>query len=212
MADTLTRVFRSILAYSYLVGPAFGLLAFGESLVILGILIPATPILFLVGTLMGSGQLDPVRILPWALVGAITGYWASWALGRRSGATVYGSRSFRPYRRQVARARLFFRRWGGASLILGRYVLGPFQSMLPFVAGVAAMPTRRFHLWNCLSGTIWVFVVLTPGYLVGRGVVIPFFDIVDQRAFALLLLAISLGMAVTAIAGFAIRLRRPSSR
>ena len=145
MGDALTDFFKSILAYGWLAGPAFGLLALGESLVLLGIVIPATPILFLVGTLLGSGALDPFAILPWALVGAITGYWASWALGRRSGHTIYASPHFRPHRREIARTRLYFRRWGGPSLILGRYVLGPFQSMLPFVAGVAKMPRRQFH-------------------------------------------------------------------
>jgi membrane protein DedA with SNARE-associated domain len=208
MADTLTGLFTSILAYSYLAGPAFGLLAFGESLVILGILIPATPILFLVGTLIGSRQLDPLAILPWALAGAITGYWASWALGRRSGHGIYASRRFRAYRREVARARVFFRRWGGPSLILGRYVLGPFQSLLPFVAGVATMPPRRFHFWNIVSSTIWVFVVLAPGYLVGRGVVLPFFDLVDQKTFALALLALSVTLAVAGLGAIGIRMAK----
>ena len=206
MADTLTDLFKPILSYSAFAAPAFGLLAFGESLVILGILIPATPILFLVGTLLGAGQLDPLAILPWALVGAITGYWASWALGRRSGHAIYQSRRFRPHRRQIARTRLYFRRWGGPSLILGRYVLGPFQSLLPFVAGVAQMPARRFHFWNTVSGTIWIFAVLAPGYLVGRGVVIPFFDLVGQRNFALLLLAASLSLAFGGIALVGLRM------
>jgi hypothetical protein len=49
MGDALTDFFKSILAYGWLAGPAFGLLALGESLVLLGIVIPATPILFLVG-------------------------------------------------------------------------------------------------------------------------------------------------------------------
>ncbi|MFZ4382671.1 MAG: DedA family protein, partial [Sandarakinorhabdus sp.] len=156
MADALTVLFKSILDHRHLAGPAFGLLALGESLVIIGTFIPATPILFLVGTLLGSGALDPLAILPWALAGAIVGYWASWRLGRRSGPLIYASRRFRPYRREIARTRLFFRRWGGPSLVIGRFVLGPFQSMLPFVAGVAEMPMRRFHLWNSLSSTLWV--------------------------------------------------------
>ena len=76
----------------------------------------------------------------------------------------------RDHCRGVARARLFFRRWGGPSLILGRYVLGLFQSMLPLVAGISAMAQRRFHAWNVASGVVWVIVVLIPGYLAAKGV------------------------------------------
>lgn len=202
MTDTLASLLKT---YAILAGPAFGLLAFGESLVILGILIPATPLLFLMGTLLGSGALDPLAILPWAVAGAIGGYWTSWSLGRRAGPGIYSARRFKPHRRQIARARLFFRRWGGPSLILGRYILGPFQSLLPFVAGVAAMPARRFHLWNILSGCIWIAAVLTPGYLVGRGVVFPFFDHIDQRIFTAALLALSLTLAIGGIAGVSLR-------
>ena len=202
MLDALENFLRS---YTHLAGPAFALLAFGESLVLVGIFIPATPILFLVGTLLGSGTLGPAAILPWACAGAIGGSWLSWALGRRSSHGIYASRHFAAHRRQIARARLYFRRWGGTSLVLGRFVLGPFQSLLPFVAGVAGMPGRRFYVWNTLSGTIWVIVVLAPGYLVGSGVAIPFFDLVDQRSFALTLLAISLAMTIGGVAGVGLR-------
>jgi len=202
MLDALESFLRD---YTVLAGPAFGLIAFGESLVLAGIFIPATPILFLVGTLLGSGTLGPAAILPWAFAGAIGGSWVSWLVGHRSSHGIYASRHFVPHRRQIARARLYFRRWGGISLILGRYVLGPFQSLLPFVAGVAGMPGRRFHAWNTLSGTIWVIAVLAPGYIVGSGVVIPFFDLVDQRNFALALLALSLALMIGGVAGVGFR-------
>ena len=205
MADALTVLFKSILDHRHLAGPAFGLLALGESLVIIGTFIPATPILFLVGTLLGSGALDPLAILPWALAGAIVGYWAYWRLGRRSGPLIYASRRFRPFRREIARTRLFFRRWGGPSLVIGRFVLGPFQSMLPFVAGVAEMPMRRFHLWNSLSSTLWVLGVLAPGYLFGRGIVLPFLDLIDQQSLPLALLGLSLALTIAGLSGVGYR-------
>ncbi len=205
MLDALTA---AIAAHALWAGPLFGLLALGESTAILGVIIPATPILFLVGTLLGSGQLEPRWILPWAIAGAIAGYWLSWAIGRRSGTRLYRTPLLRNHRRGVARARLFFRRWGGPSLILGRYVLGPFQSMLPLVAGVAAMDQRRFHAWNIASGTTWVFVVLAPGYLTAQGVVMLGVGAAQQRWLILALIVVSVGMAVSAIAGLLLRWHR----
>lgn len=205
MLDALTA---AIAAHARWAGPLFGLLALGESTAVLGVIIPATPILFLVGTLLGSGQLDPYWVLPWAIAGAIAGYWLSWMIGRRSGTMLYRSALLRDHRRGVARARLFFSRWGGPSLILGRYVLGPFQSMLPLVAGVAAMDQRRFHGWNIASGTIWVFVVLAPGYMTARGVVLLGVGAAQQQWLVLALLVVSGGMALFAVGGLLLRWRR----
>lgn len=208
MDALLQPIVDFITAHAILAGPVFGLFAFGESLAVLGVIIPATPVLFLVGTLLGSGKLDPWWIIPWAIFGAIAGYWVSWQGGRRMGPTAYRHRVFTGQRRTIARTRLYFRRWGGPSLILGRYVLGPFQSMLPMVAGVAAMDARRFHAWSTISGFVWVFVVLTPGYLAAKGVTVLGFGVEQQRILTGVLLIVSAGLAVGAIALTAYRLTR----
>jgi membrane protein DedA with SNARE-associated domain len=207
--DTLSA---AISAHAFWAGPLFGLLALGESTAVVGVVIPATPILFLVGTLIGSGRLDPYWILPWAITGAIVGYWLSWKTGRRWGTMLYRTVLMRDHRRGIARARLFFRRWGGPSLILGRYVLGPFQSMLPLVAGAAAMGPRPFHAWNIASGIIWVFVVLIPGYLTAQGVVLLGIGAAQQRWLTLALLFVSGGAALCAVTGLLIRWRRRTIR
>jgi membrane protein DedA with SNARE-associated domain len=191
--------------HRWLAGPAFALIAFGESLAVLGIFIPATPILFMVGVLMGSGRVDALPVALFGMAGAIAGYWASWQAGRQLGHRVWQARSLARHRRGIARARLFFRRWGGISLVAGRYVLGPFQSMLPLVAGVARMDAHRFHRWNLLSGVLWVTLVLTPGFLVGRGI-----EIVglDSRYQDRILAALTAASCLLIVLGLAATLRR----
>jgi membrane protein DedA with SNARE-associated domain len=189
--------------------PAFGLLAFGESTAVLGTIIPATPILFLMGTLVGSGRLAPAPVLIWAIAGAIAGYWLSWVIGRRVGYRLYHARVLRSHRRGIARTRLFFRRWGGAALILGRYILGPFQSMLPLVAGVSRMSTRRFNLWNVISGVIWVFVCLAPGYLTAKGLWLTGADPRWVQYLTLGLACASIGLIIVAFVGVAWRIFTP---
>ncbi len=188
--------------------PAFGLLAFGESVALLGIVIPATPILFLMGTLIGSGRLDPLPVLGCAIPGAIGGYWLSWAVGSRIGHRLYHMRMLRPHRRGTARARLFFRHYGGPALIFGRYLLGPFQSMLPLVAGVSRMDPRRFHGWNVASGILWVFVCLAPGYLAAKGLWMAGMDPWLTKALVTALTAASVGLIVAAFGSLAWRLAR----
>lgn len=171
MIESLQVLFSGVSVTGFWVVFAITLLAFAESLAIVGSIIPATPILLLIGTLLGRGALQPEEVIPGALTGALGGYWLSWAIGRRLRFRIYRSPWLAGRRRALARLRLFLRRWGGPSLILGRFVLGPLQSMLPLVAGTMGMPRSRFHFWNGLSGSLWVPLVLAPGYLAGRGLV-----------------------------------------
>ncbi len=56
-----------------LAGPIVGLICFGESLVAIGILLPGTAVLVVVGGFIGSGLASPWPILIAAVVGAALG-------------------------------------------------------------------------------------------------------------------------------------------
>jgi membrane protein DedA with SNARE-associated domain len=64
----------------------------------------------------------------------------------------------------VARARLFFYRYGFLAVLIGRF-LGPVRSVIPTVAGAMGMPQVRFQLANVLSAAAWMPALLAPGYL-----------------------------------------------
>lgn len=181
--------------------PVFGLIAFGESTAVLGTIIPATPILFLMGTLVGDHRLNALPVLFWAILGAIGGYWLSWAVGRRIGHRLYQVRALKPHRRGIAQARLFFRNQGGPALIFGRFLLGPFQAMLPLVAGTAQMSPRRFHLWNLASSVTWVFVCLAPGYLTAKGLWWGGADPRITQGLGVVLALVSVGLVLLSFGG-----------
>lgn len=155
---------------SFVVAAVF-LLTFSESLALIGAAVPATPMLLLLGGLLATGAISPYAVFPSALIGAIGGYWVSWAVGRKYRHRIYSGRFFAHRRRNVARLRILTRRYGGPILVIGRYVLGPLQSTVPLVAGAAGMAPSRFHRWNVLSGILWVPIVLAPGYLSGIGMI-----------------------------------------
>ncbi|MFF9564782.1 DedA family protein [Leifsonia sp. NPDC014704] len=97
-----------------------------------------------------------------AFAGDQAGYW----LGKR-----FGRRLFKPDARVLKTERLeaaeaFFAKYGGPSLLLGRFV--PFvRTYVPLSAGIAAMPYRRFLIWNALGGVAWVAVMVLLGILLG---------------------------------------------
>lgn len=159
-ADFITR-------YSVWAGPIVGLLAFGESLAFVGLLIPATALMLAVGGLIGSGVVDPLPVYIWAAAGAIAGDWISYAIGRKIGPSVYRHRLLTRYRSSVARARLFFRKYGILAVFLGRF-LGPLRSTVPLVAGVMDMRQRPFQIANIASAILWVPVMFAPGFVAAR--------------------------------------------
>jgi membrane protein DedA with SNARE-associated domain len=148
--------------------PIVGLIAFGESLAVIGLLIPATAIMLLMGGLIGAGVLDPVSILLATIVGAILGDAVSYYVGGYFGPGLVQTRFMRSHRQGVARARLFFRKYGVLAVFLGRF-FGPVRSTVPLVAGIIQMDHWRFQLANVGSAIVWAPLILAPGYVAARG-------------------------------------------
>ena len=150
-------------------GPIIGLLAFIESLALVGMLIPGTAMMITVGGLIGTGSVDPFSVYAFAVAGAVLGDWLSFTIGRRIGPAVYRRWPLNRHRTAVARSRLFFRRFGFAAVFLGRF-LGPVRATIPLVAGVMQMGKRQFQAANILSALLWVPVILAPGFLAARNI------------------------------------------
>jgi len=148
-------------------GPIVGLLSFGESLAIIGLFIPATAVMLAVGGLVGTGVLDPISIILWAVAGAILGDWISFWFGQSIGPSVYQRWPLKGQRPMVARTRLFFRKYGFAAIFLGRF-LGPIRATVPLVAGVMDMPRKPFQIANIASAVLWVPLMFLPGILAAR--------------------------------------------
>ena len=167
LSDYVAAIVQLTSTHSALAGPIVGALAFGESLAIVGLFIPAAALMFAVGGLIGTGAIDPAPVLLCGIFGAVLGDWVSYLIGRRIGPSVYRRWPLNRHRPAVARTRLFFRRYGFAAILFGRF-LGPIRATVPIVAGVMNMKHRSFQLANAISAIIWVPALLAPAYLVVR--------------------------------------------
>ncbi|MGE0716229.1 MAG: DedA family protein [Alphaproteobacteria bacterium] len=163
-----TEVGHFIQANQAWAGPIMGLIVFGESLAVIGLLVPATALMILTGGLIGAGVLDGATILAWGIVGGVVGDAVSYYVGRWIGPSVVRRWPLNRHLSAVARARLFFRRFGWASIFFGRF-LGPIRSTIPLVAGTMLMSHRKFQVANVLSALLWVPAMLAPGFLAARG-------------------------------------------
>ncbi len=143
-------------------GPIFGLLAFGESMVVLGVLIPATGIMIAAGALVGAGKLPLVDLWIGGALGAALGDGVSYWIGHRLGPSVHRLWPFSRHPELLAAAERLFGRWGWLGVVIVRFI-GPLRASVPTVAGIAAMPKLTFQLANFGSAIVWIPILFFPG-------------------------------------------------
>jgi len=143
-----------------------GVTAFGESFVFLSLLFPGTAVLVAAGALIGTGALDPVSVVFAASIGAILGDAVSYGIGQRFGPMLPQIWPFRARPQALARGIMFFRRYGWASVVIGRF-FGPLRAVVPLVAGMMEMRAGPFYVANCLSAIVWAPALLYSGVLLG---------------------------------------------
>lgn len=139
-----------------------GVLAFGESLAILSVLIPATVILLALGALIGAAGLDFWPIWAGAVVGAFLGDWVSYEVSRWIGPKLQQAWPLNKRPDLIARTEDLMRRYGAWGVFAGRF-FGPLRALVPLVAGVFEMPRLRFQVANLASALVWATGLLAPG-------------------------------------------------
>ncbi|MCK0197040.1 DedA family protein [Ancylobacter sp. 6x-1] len=138
------------------------LLAFGESLAVISLLVPATVILVGMGPLIAAGGLGFLPVWAGATLGAALGDTVSYWVGRYFKDRVRSFPILRNHLDMLDKGERFFRRHGVWSVFLGRF-FGPLRAVVPLVAGMFEMPRLPFQLANVGSAALWAFVLLAPG-------------------------------------------------
>lgn len=162
--DLLQAVLDWVAAHPTWAGAGILLIAFFESLAVVGLFLPGAALMFGVGALVGTGHLDLGTTLIWAAAGAIAGDGVSFWLGRRFHQRLRVMWPFATHPELMARATDFFYRHGGKSVLFGRFV-GPIRPVIPAVAGMLDMPVSRFVTVNVISGLLWAPAYVLPGML-----------------------------------------------
>ncbi|WP_404368561.1 bifunctional DedA family/phosphatase PAP2 family protein [Marinobacter sp.] len=145
---------------------ALALVAFAESLAVVGLVVPGVAILFAIALLAGQSGMPLMQVLVWTALGAVVGDNVSFWLGRRFQGRLHSIWPFSRYPSMLDRGEVFFRQHGGKSIVIGRFV-GPIRPVIPMVAGTFAMDGRRFLVFNLASALAWAPFYILPGFLVG---------------------------------------------
>jgi membrane-associated protein len=130
--------------------------------------LPGDSLLFVVGTMCGSGLMDIGLSMALLSAAAIAGNQSNYSLGRYFGPKVFQWEDSRYFNRKAfLQAHAFYERYGGITIVLARFM--PFvRTFAPFVAGVAQMTRGKFTLYDVSGGLIWVVGLIGVGYLFGN--------------------------------------------
>ncbi len=156
--------------------PGLFIIVFAETGLLIGFFLPGDTLLITTGLLCQRGQLQIADyngiwfVIPVLIVAAILGDAVGYQIGRKAGPRIFTREDSRWFHREhLERAREFYEKHGGKTIILARF-LAFARTFAPTVAGAASMPYRRFALFNVTGGVLWVVSMTTVGYVVGHTV------------------------------------------
>lgn len=185
-----------IAAHPVAAGWAIAAIALCDALVILGAIVPALPLMFAIGVLIGLGELSGPYAVACAAVGAFAGDGLSFWVGRRWGKGLRTAWPFSRYPQFFDRGETMLRRNAIKSIVIARYV-GPIRPFVPAVAGMLRMPVQRYVPTSAFAAISWAVLFLAPGWMLGQA-----YDaiaaVADRLALALggLVLVLALAWAI----------------
>jgi undecaprenyl-diphosphatase len=164
--DTWLQQFFNWLPTGIVYYVLIGLVAFFESLVAIGLLVPGSTLCIFAGFLALHGQGRIELLIPVSVLGAFLGDLASFSLGARVGPQVLATRYMQKRLQAFRKAEIFFLEHGGKSVFFGRF-FGPVRGFIPFVAGFSRMSPSLFVGFAVVSAILWGLAYPGLGYLAG---------------------------------------------
>jgi membrane-associated protein len=139
-----------------------------ERSIFIGLIVPGDLILALGGVYASEQKMNLVAVIVIGILAAISGESIGFWFGRR-----YGIRLIRriPLVRrlstQLEMSQDYFRKHGGKTVAIGRYATAA-GAFIPFTAGAAKMPYRRFLLFDVPAIIVWATAISIFGYAFGQ--------------------------------------------
>ena len=162
--EHLTNLINQIGPLTYVI---LFLVIFAETGLVIAPFLPGDSLLFVVGTLSGSGFLNIwisyLTLLAAAILGDTVNYW----VGHHIGPKVFSKQNSKLFNKAyLEKTREFYEKYGGKTIILARF-LPIIRTFAPFIAGVGRMNYPTFLSFNIIGALIWVTSLTFLGYFFG---------------------------------------------
>ena len=146
-------------------------IAFGaallETTIGIGLLVPGSTIILLMGTLVAKGYFDLGDLLWFAVLGAILGDNINYAIGKKYRSKIFKQGLWFIKPAHLTKGEFFFKKYGTKSILLGRFVPS-LKSIVPLIAGVFNMKRLPFTIWNIIGAMVWSVAWILPGYYIAQ--------------------------------------------
>jgi membrane-associated protein len=158
--------------HSGLLFAALFLVIFAETGLVIFPLLPGDSLLFLAGAVAAASGVDVHLLVLTLFAAAVLGDSANYAVGRFIGPIAFHRPQdtilghwLKP--RYLERTHRFYEKYGGFTIIIGRFV-PVVRTFAPFFAGVGAMTYKKFLSFNVVGAAAWVASLTYTGYLFGN--------------------------------------------
>ena len=142
---------------------------FIENGIFFGFFLPGDTLLFSAGLLCSTGKFN-VSIFTLLLtisLAAILGNFFGYFFGKKVGENFLNRKESILFKRKyIYTAEIFFSKYGGMALVMGRF-LPIIRTFAPIFAGMIKFDFKKFLLFNISGGILWVFSMLLAGYFLG---------------------------------------------
>lgn len=173
---------------------AIALVAFFESLALVGLILPGTVMMAALGALIGSGEVNFWHAWLAGIVGCLLGDWISFWLGWRFKKPLHRWSFLKKHKALLDKTEHALHEHSLFTILVGRFV-GPTRPLVPMVAGMLDLPIRKFLPPNLIGCLLWPPFYFLPGILAGAAIDIPADMQSSSFKWLLLLTAIVLWLA-----------------
>jgi membrane protein DedA with SNARE-associated domain len=173
---------------------AIALVAFFESLALVGLILPGTVMMAALGALIGSGEVNFWHAWLAGIVGCLLGDWISFWLGWRFKKPLHRWSFLKKHKALLDKTEHALHEHSLFTILVGRFV-GPTRPLVPMVAGMLDLPIRKFLPPNIIGCLLWPPFYFLPGILAGAAIDIPADMQSSSFKWLLLLAAIVLWLA-----------------
>lgn len=171
------------------------LVIFCETGLVVTPFLPGDSLIFVLGALVASGEINMLAIGSVLMSAAILGNVVNYHIGRFLGPKAFERERIRFLKKEhLLSAREFYEKHGGKAIILARFI-PIIRTFAPFVAGIGQMRYMSFIFYNIIGSVAWVLLFLIVGYSFGN---IPFV----QENFALIVYGIIFVSLLPAVIAF----------
>lgn len=157
----------AVLAQNWLLGTCLiaGII-FAETGLVFMPFLPGDSLLFAAGAFLGLTGTSPLPPIVIVALAAIAGDATNYAIGRSSlGQAIIRRGWVKPS--HLAQTRKWFDRYGGATIMIGRFV-PVVRTVAPFLAGLSGMRAHRFATYNLAGGLLWCSLLMMAGFWLGK--------------------------------------------